>query len=142
MDRIISGLCILVGGFWAYKGLFTYGIWVDKGPGGGFLPVTIGVLVILLSLAQLLRSFKAPYQKIHLSSRILIPIITCIASVILTEFLGLIVTMTVMTIFWLKVIEKYSMLKSTITGVLTGVFLYGVFTVWLQVIFPKGFIGI
>lgn len=142
MDRLISLLCMLVGGFWAYKGLFTYGIWVDKGPGGGFLPVTIGGLVIILCLAQLRRSFKAPYQKIHISSRLLIPIITCIASVILTEFLGLIVTMTLMTIFWLKIIEKYSLLKSTITGVLTGVFLYGVFTVWLQVIFPKGFIGI
>lgn len=142
MDRVISFFCILVGGFWAYKGLFTYGIWVDKGPGGGFLPVTIGLLIILLTLAQLRKSFKLPYQKIHISSRILIPIITCLAAVILTEFLGLIVTMTVMTIFWLKVIEKYSWHKSTITGVVTGAFLYGVFTVWLQVIFPKGFIGI
>jgi hypothetical protein len=142
MDRVISGICILIGGYWAYKGFSTYGIWVDKGPGGGFLPVVIGLLVIILSLAQIIRSLKLPYQKIHISGRILIPIITCVASVILTEFLGLVVTMTLMTIFWLKVIEKYSLLRSIITGLATGAFLYGVFTVWLQVIFPKGFLGI
>ena len=123
MDRVISGLCILVGGFWAYKGWFTYGIWVDKGPGGGFLPVVMGFFIILLSFAQLRKSFKEPYQKIEISSRILIPIITVVVSVILTKWLGLIVTMTLMTIFWLLIVEKYSLLKSTVTGVLTGIFL-------------------
>lgn len=143
MERVVAALCVLVGGFWAFKGFVTYGFWVDKGPGGGFLPIVIGLLTVILSLVLLKRSFtKKAENKTPVNLKIFIPIFSVLAAVFLTKILGLVLTMVIMVFIWLKFLEKYTYLHASISAMLVGIFVYGIFRLWLQVLLPTGLIGI
>ena len=140
MDRVISIFCALVGAFFLYEGWFTYKFWVNKGPGGGFLPVLLGAMTLVLSIVSLMKSNKNESIKLRLKS--FVPAAAVVCGIISIYILGLIVSVFVLVFIWLKFLEKYTYKRAGIIGICGVAFVYAVFKLWLQVPYPKGFIGV
>ena len=141
VDRIILVACMIVGGYFAYQGWFEYGFWVRKGPGGGFLPVAIGLLTIALSLL-VFKQTLAQSDSPAIDKRSLYPVAFTLVALLAIKYLGLLITVFLLVFLWLKILEKLPYWKSGAIGIGTVIFIYVVFQTWLYVPFPTGIFGI
>ncbi|GCL73480.1 tripartite tricarboxylate transporter TctB family protein [Paenibacillus naphthalenovorans] len=139
MGRIVPAAIALFGVFWAYQGWFHHEIWVDKGPGGGFLPFVIGLLTAVLSLFEV---FKNEPSSSKIEKKHVVPVIATLVMIAAFEVFGMILTFGLFVIAWLAFLEKYPMLKAATIGIGTTAVVYFVFKHFLHVPFPTGYLGI
>lgn len=137
---ILEVIFILLSAVYIYLGLTEYLFWIGDSPGGGFMPVIIGGILILLSILVILD--KNNKKKFNLNIRAFIPVIVMLAILALNLLIGLLLSLTVMTFAWLKWIEKYSLKTSTTIALIMGILLFAMFRIWLKVPFPTGLLNI
>ena len=138
MEFVIAGGSILVALFWVQQGLFRYGFWVKGSPGGGFLPVIFGLIVLIAAIVVMLRARKAPERAVAISRSSFIPIGFAVIGVGLIQVFGISIAVFVFTLVWMKSLSRYSWLKSLLVSIVFTGFIYGIFRFWLQVPFPPG----
>lgn len=138
MEFVIAGGSILVALFWMQQGLFRYGFWIKGAPGGGFLPVIFGLIVLISSIVVILKARKAPSRSVAISRSSFIPTGFAVIGVGLIQIFGISVAVFVFTFVWMKFLSRYSWLKSILVSVVFTGFIYGIFRLWLQVPFPPG----
>jgi putative tricarboxylic transport membrane protein len=139
VGKVISIGVLIFAGYWAYKGWFDYGFWRDNGPGGGFLPVTMGLIVIVLTLYGLIKD-NQPAEPVE--KRNFAPLIGSVFMIAAIYIFGMLVSAGLFIIAWLIFVEKYPRKKSIIIGCSTTVIIWFLFRFILNVPFPQGFIGI
>ena len=122
MEKTVK-LSLLFIGLYALYSSFKYGIWVNNGPGGGFIALFIGLILIVLCGYSLLKE-KSQLFKINELKKSLIP------------FIGI----GIYILAWLVLIEKYKPIKALAIDLTICVFMYAVFSIWLKVPFPNGII--
>jgi len=130
---------IIVGIISVFTGLTKHKFWIEKVPGGGFMPVVIGTLLIILSSLIVLK--KDQKAKVKLSKKELIPIIAMVILLILTKVIGLLPSLLIIVLGMLRFVENYSWKNSIIISVVLMAIIYAVFSLWLKVPFPRGIIG-
>jgi len=137
--RIVSILIAIAGAYWAITGWTQHGFWVNKGPGGGFLPVIIGTLTLLLSFPDILKGMKSvvKIERVHIY-----PIIGALLVIAFSNIFGMMITLGLFMIVWLIVLGKYTIPRAAIIGISTTAIVYVVFKLFLHVPFPTGFMGI
>lgn len=140
MYFVIEIIIALIGFFSIYKGITDYGFWSRTVPGGGFMPILIGVLLVLISLLIILD--RKVRTKLNFDMKGLIPVLAIIGALISNLVFGLIPAATLMIFSWLKFVEKYSFKTSLIVTLLTSTVTYAIFGVWLNVPFPTGLLDI
>lgn len=140
MKKVVPVLAIIIGLYWVIQG-FVYGLWVQNGPGGGFLPVIGGLMAILFSLAVLWkdRKEKAPSGFTWMA---FLPAAALLGMVFFSYLVGLIISIAVFIFLWLIFAEKWNPLNSLVISLGTLVAIYCIFVVWLNVPFPKGLLGL
>lgn len=136
---IMEIIFIIVGIISVFTGLTKHKFWIEKVPGGGFMPVVIGTLLIILSVLIVLK--KDQKAKVKLSKKELIPIIAMIILLILTKVIGLLPSLLIIVLGMLRFVENYSWKNSIIISVVLMAIIYAVFSLWLKVPFPRGIIG-
>lgn len=136
---IMEIIFIIVGIISVFTGLTKHKFWIEKVPGGGFMPVVIGTLLIILSALIVLK--KDQKAKVKLSKKELIPIIAMIILLILTKVIGLLPSLLIIVLGMLRFVENYSWKNSIIISVVLMAIIYAVFSLWLKVPFPRGIIG-
>jgi hypothetical protein len=136
LKKFIYILSIIMGLYWI-KGGVSYGFWVRRGPGGGFLPVIAGIMAILFCIAALWadRKDKSPSG---FSWKAFLPAGALLGMVILSYVLGMIISMAIYIFVWLKFVEKHTLKNSLSIGVGTAAVLYVIFVFWLRVPLPLG----
>lgn len=130
---------IIVGIISVFTGLTKHKFWIEKVPGGGFMPVVIGTLLIILSALIVLK--KDQKAKVKLSKKELIPIIAMVILLILTKVIGLLPSLLIIVLGMLRFVENYSWKNSIIISVVLMSIIYAIFSLWLKVPFPRGIIG-
>ena len=90
VERIIPIASIITGGYFAYKGWFEYGFWIRKGPGGGFLPVMVGLLTVTLSLI-VLKQTLAQEETFVLYKKSLYPVGITLIALLIINHIGLLI---------------------------------------------------
>lgn len=138
-DRIIALICGIIGASWAITGWFSYGIWINKGPGPGFLPVIFGSLTVILCIARLLRKDKDVEP---VDFKAFIPIAAIIVCVLASYVIGFLPAAFLLIVFWLVNQGAYSYKFSVFLSAAIIAFIWGVFEYWLQVPFPAGLINL
>ncbi|QEN08508.1 tripartite tricarboxylate transporter TctB family protein [Oceanispirochaeta crateris] len=134
---IIPSITFFLGLIWVIYGLNNYGWW-EEGPGSGFFPSIIGILLSGISIIAFLEGRKlSPPEYIKASY---LPFIAAIATVGFALIIGFFPSLFLFLQGWLKLIEKYSWKKSLPVSTITTALLYGVFAMWLMVPFPAGLI--
>ena len=116
-----------------------------QNPGPGFLPLLVGVLMLALSVALLVRSARSREEKktgpAAASSR-RFKLVATTGALFLFAFafphLGFLITTIPLMIFLPRVIGELSWKVSLAIGFLTSLAMYALFKVWLKVQFPVG----
>ena len=120
-------------------------------PGPGFHPFWLGICLALLSLVLLFNTFLRRRSKEDKKSRLpgkksllrvgLILLFTAGFALFMTR-LGFVLTVAVFVFLILFVLERYSLLKSLLYGILMSGAVLLIFRVWLDVDIPKGLLGL
>lgn len=135
---IIPILTLLIGSLWLTLGISEYGFWTKKGPGAGFFSAMIASVLILISIIAIYQSLKEEKVKYYITS--VYPVIATVIIVIFSMVIGLVTSIFLYVVVWLKFLEKYSWKFSLLVAFILFCLVYGVFVLWLQVPLPKGYI--
>ncbi len=145
---IIWGLLVVFGAFIVHESLDHNYYGSDFGPGPGFFSFWLGILLIVLSLIQIVMTYRRPAEPLpdgFIPSREGVKRILSIAgalaaSLAVMKFLGFALTMTAFCIFLLRRLGRQPWWQTLILSAVAGfgmAYLFGL----LQVMLPKGFLG-
>lgn len=135
--QLIPIATAVMGIVFAYVGIFQLGFW-DKEPKPGFFPSIMAIVLVIASIAAFIQTLgdeeKPEYNKNELSV-----IGGGLMLIVGSLIIGLIPTVFLFVLVWLKVVEKGTPWKDVIIIelIIAGIVL-GVFAGWLQVQFPWG----
>jgi len=136
VDKITKIGLMLVGLYFTIKGS-GYGFWYNSGPGGGFLPMVIGILLIVLSIYSFFRGTTEKFKKLEFLAA-LKPFSGILLTLAGINLIGFFPSVMLFIPIWLIIVEKYKLQKAVLIDVaVTGV-MYSIFSVWLRVPFPSG----
>jgi Tripartite tricarboxylate transporter TctB family len=127
--------------------------WTDDGPGAGYFPFYIGLVLCFASLGillQALRSLKISSEVFVDSAslrrvlQVLLPALVYVGAI---QLLGIYVASALYIALFMVLLGKYPWLKSLIVGVAVTVLFFAMFEVWFKVplfkgaLDPTGFLG-
>ena len=141
-ERILAGVFGLFGVFWIAQALgLRY--WGDFAPGPGFLPLWLGIMLVVLVAVFFFTSFQRASAKevvdaaprVGRIAAIVVGFIACIAAI---EWLGFGASVAAYLVFLLGAVERQR--PAVVAGVALGttVALHLVFRTWLGVPLPEG----
>jgi presenilin-like A22 family membrane protease len=146
-DKFVGIFFLIFSGYICWESLkLGFGTW--RKPGSGFIPFLSGFFFGILALLLLV-------QNIWLNKRTITEekkektnwkaIFTVFASlfsyILLLNYLGFIITTTLLVGILLKMIERKRWLLAIWVSLVIALGSYAVFKVWLQAELPKGFFG-
>lgn len=138
---VLIGL-ILLGTYWCITSI-SIGLWVRKGPGGGFMPMLAGALCILFSVIILYQDWKKEAtneEKFKLAA--LIPVGALLGTILASYVIGVALSVAILIFLWLRLFEKLPLKNSIMVAIIWPGILYAVFVLWLQTPLPKGLLGL
>lgn len=141
MTFIVEILGIIFGLFYVIMGVTKYGLWEGKTILGGFLPTVCGGLLAVLCVLMIISKIKRGDKSAAFDKVAFLPVIAMIAILLVNTLIGLLPACIVVSLLWLRFVEKYSWKTSVIASAILFAFMYAIFSMWLNVPFPKGLIG-
>lgn len=146
MDITIVVIELLVAIVWIQQGIAQYDFWKDGAPGGGFIPVVFAALILIISIAILIREIfgkkdkKESKESYRFKAGSYLPPAAAVMGVFMIQVLGIAAAVFLFSTIWMHYLSKYSWAKTIISSAIFTAFIYGVFRLWLHVPFPHGFI--
>ena len=148
----VSGLFWLVIGLglsiWT---LTSYEIGRLTQPGTGYLPLSLGILLILLSLILLggqmkkspgARQASPPAARSGGWKKVVYTVLVLVVAAFFFERVGYLLTFFCLIVLLMKGVEPQSWKRILLTALLTSVGVYVVFILLLEVQLPRGFLGV
>lgn len=122
----------------AVVGFSDLGFWDEvNGPGAGFFPAIMAVLMLVMSIVAFLQSFRETGAVEYTRDELLV--VGCgIALTVLAFVIGLIPACALFVLWWMKILEKESWKNTIIVLAICMAIAFGVFQEWLGVDFPLG----
>ncbi len=136
MRKIFPIFAIALGLFWVAMS-FRYGLWIRRGPGGGFFPLVGGLLCAGFGLIYLIGELRAPTPAL-IDGKFLHPILAVLAALAASYALGLLPALLLFIFLWLWLYEKRGAASSFLISACTTAGIWAVFVYWLVVPLPKG----
>ena len=136
----IVPLCIIaVCVVFLITGLQKFGFWnaKQKSPTAAFVPSIICVLLIVICVITIISSLKESGKAVYHRQEFLM-IGTAVAIIAGIYLIGMLPTLAIFTVLWLKVLEKAPWKTTIIILVIVMAIVIGVFVLWLGVRFPQG----
>jgi putative tricarboxylic transport membrane protein len=143
----VGGLLLLVFGIWYSAVALQYPYWASTGPGSGFLPLWLGGAMAALAALLLIGATRSRDPGAHWLPegaglrRLLLMFGVTVLFVALLKVIGMILGTVLFLVAVLRGIEGYRWPTSLGIAIGTAVLNYLVFTYWLRVPFPIGFLG-
>jgi hypothetical protein len=139
INQIVPVISAVIAIVFVWLGLSKYGFWhAQQGPMSGFYPTIIGIGLFLMSIVGFIFSFKDATPLFPKESWI--AALSALAIIAASFLIGLIPSVGLYVILWLKWYEKYSWKTTLITFAVIMAIVIGCFVLWLHVPFPRGFI--
>ena len=118
--------------------------WTSDGPGSGYFPFIIGMIVAIASLGMLYEALLGKNKKTEAFvdtvqlQRVLSVLVPATVYVLAVGFLGLYVASAVYIALFMVILGKYSWLKSVIAALGVNSLFFFMFEVWFKVPLFKG----
>jgi hypothetical protein len=118
--------------------------WAADGPGAGYFPFYLGVILVISSAGILFQSLRGknkdtePFVDKTQFMRVMAVLIPALFFVLAIQLLGIYVASAVYIALFMIVLGKYSWIKSVITGLAVNIVLFLMFEVWFKVPLYKG----
>lgn len=119
---------------------FDYGLWIRRGPGGGFFPLVGGALTLVFSSIFLAGEIRSPHPAV-LDKKFVYPVLAALAVLGASYAVGLLPALALFIFLWLWKYEgyKFRFCAGVALAAATGIYL--VFVYWLAVPLPMGALG-
>ena len=144
VDRVVAAILFIVGAVVVVEARRLGAGWTTDGPGAGYFPFYIGLVVCISALGILFQSVFSKNkdteafvdsQQLKQVLSVLVPAAVYVLAIV---FLGLYVASAVYIALFMIILGKYSPLKSVLVGVLVNVLFFLMFEVWFKVPLFKG----
>jgi len=147
-DRFIGFLFLFFGGYLVFRSReFPY--WQDFGPGPGYFPFWLGMIMVSLSAVVLVWVFFFAKEKKEKAVRpqkgmfyplgVLLAMFACF---FLMRTLGFVIPVLLFILVLMEFLERGKWMLHAGIMILTGFILYYVFAYWMGIPFPTGIFGI
>ena len=144
VDAVVATILLVFGGVVAFQSWRLGARWTSDGPGAGYFPFYIGLIICISSLGILYQSvlgksrdgdaFVDREQLVRVMS-VLVP---AIVYVFCTVFLGLYVASAIYIALFMIVLGKYPAPKSVLVALIVNAVFFAMFEVWFKVPLYKG----
>ncbi|MCU0964916.1 MAG: tripartite tricarboxylate transporter TctB family protein [Burkholderiaceae bacterium] len=144
VDAVVAACLMLVGGVVIYEARRLGADWGSDGPGAGYFPFYIGVILTVCGVAIFVQSIRARatdtgtfVDSVQLKQvmSVLLPSAVYVGAIML---LGLYLASALFIALFMIVLGKYPVLKSIVIGVLVSVVFFAMFEIWFKVPLYKG----
>jgi hypothetical protein len=135
---LLAGLVVLFGSRKLGSG------WTTDGPGAGYFPFYIGIILCISGLGTLYQSLfgKARNMEIFVDGeqikRVLVVLIPAAVYVVAIQLVGMYIASAVYIAGFMIILGKFSRVKSVITALVISVLFFYMFEVWFKVPLHKG----
>ncbi len=134
LPLILGGIGLL----FAYVGFFELKFWSNsEGPMPGFFPTIMAIVMVIFSILSFFQSLKEVEQTKYKKEELLV-IAAALGIFLFTFFIGLLPSLIIYVILWLKFFEKESVLNIVKVLAVVLFIAIGVFYCWLGIQFPLG----
>lgn len=137
---IIPIATLIFGAVFFYISFFEYGFWDSAAakPTKGFFPAIISVALVALSVLAFIQGLKG--EKVEFKAHNWYVPIAFLVMVGASYIIGLVASVVVFEILWLKLYEKQSWKTVIIVLAIVLFIVVGCFQMWLGIDFPLGII--
>ena len=144
IEAIVAAL-VLVMGLVVVQGSRALGSgWTSDGPGSGYFPFYIGLILCISGIGTLFQSLRAKKRNTEIFvdseqlKRVLSVFLPAIVYVLGVQFLGLYVASAIYIALFMIVLGKFSVAKSVTVALSVNVLFFFMFEVWFKVSLYKG----
>ncbi|NBW78190.1 MAG: tripartite tricarboxylate transporter TctB family protein [Betaproteobacteria bacterium] len=144
VDAAVAVLVMVLGGVVLYGSRKLGSEWTTDGPGAGYFPFYIGIILLISGLGVLYQSFNNPKAKQEIFVdrvqivRVLQVLIPAVVYVGIVQLLGLYVASAIYIALFMVVLGKYSWIKSLVAALAVNITFFFMFEVWFKVPLFKG----
>ncbi|HEY6133067.1 MAG TPA: tripartite tricarboxylate transporter TctB family protein [Rubrivivax sp.] len=153
VDAVVAGLLLALGSLVIYESRRLGSGWTTDGPGSGYFPFYIGLIICISSLGILYQALVSKsrdtgtFATVQQTKQVASVLIPAAVYVLLVTFLGLYLASAIYIALFMVIMGKYSWVKSVLVGVGVSVYFFLMFEVWFKVplykgtLNPTGFLG-
>lgn len=153
VDAVVAALIAVLGGVVVYEARRLGAEWTTDGPGAGYFPFYIGLILLICGIAILVQALRARAsdEEVFVDSvqlkrvfSVLAPSAVYVGAIML---LGLYVASALFIALFMIILGKYPALKAVVLGVAVNALFFMMFEVWFKVplykgaLDPLGFLG-
>lgn len=144
VDAVVAVVMLIVGAVVVYEANRLGSSWTTDGPGPGYFPFYIGLILVICSLGILVQSTlgkdkdTGTFVDREQLGRVTSVFVPALVYVLVTQFLGLYVASAIYITLFMVILGKYTWLKSVLLGVLVMAFFFVMFEIWFKVPLFKG----
>ncbi len=144
VDAVVAVLVLIMGGIVIYGSRKLGSEWGADGPGAGYFPFYIGVILCISGIGVLYQSLagKEKNKEVFVDREqlgrvfsVLIPAAVYVGAI---QLIGIYVASALYIALFMIILGKYSVLKSAIIGVAVNTLFFMMFEVWFKVPLHKG----
>jgi hypothetical protein len=144
VDAVVAVCLIVIGVVQIVEARRLGADWTTDGPGAGYFPFYIGLILAISGAAILVQSLRARKtdDSVFVDSvqgkRVLSVLVPSVLYVAAITVLGIYVASAIFIALFMIVLGKYSPLKSVVVGVAVNALFFMMFEVWFKVPLFKG----
>jgi len=149
-DRVFAVICLGIS-VWLILESLQFDYLSKFGPGPGFEPFWLGVILAILSAFLLITAIRRKEGKDgekpilpgwQSLGRLAVIMLVMAGFALVMDSLGFVLSVFLFVAILLFFLEGVGVLKSLFYGVIFSAFIFLVFRYWLEVDLPKGFLGL
>ena len=144
VDAVVALLLLALGVLVIFEARRLGAGWTSDGPGSGYFPFYIGLILCISSLGILYQALlgrardRAVFVDREQLGRVASVLLPALVYVLLITFVGIYVASAIYIALFMIVLGKYSPLKSVLLGIAVNVVFFLMFEVWFKVPLYKG----
>ncbi|MFN7444230.1 MAG: tripartite tricarboxylate transporter TctB family protein [Curvibacter sp.] len=144
VDAAVAVLVIILGAVVLYGSSKLGSEWTTDGPGAGYFPFYIGLIIVISGVGVLYQSLagKGKNTEVFVDresfGRVLSVLVPAVVYVGAIQFVGIYVASAIYISLFMIILGKYSWIKSVIIGLAVNTLFFMLFEVWFKVPLHKG----
>ena len=153
VEAVVAAILLVVGIVVIVESRRLGSGWTSDGPGSGYFPFYIGLIIVVSSLGLLYQSLISKKRKTEVFvdsvqlKRVLSVLVPAALYVLAIRFIGVYLASAIYIALFMVVLGKYPPVRSIVAAIAINVFFFFLFEVWFKVplfkgaLDPLGFLG-
>jgi Tripartite tricarboxylate transporter TctB family len=143
IDAFVAVLIMALGGLVIFGSRKLGAEWTSDGPGAGYFPFYIGIILMISGAGTLFQSFgKSRNEEAFVDGealgRVLSVLLPAAVYVLGIQFLGIYLASAIYIALFMIILGKYSWIKSLIIAIAVNALFFAMFEIWFKVPLHKG----